>query len=383
MTACQQRKNERIALFLPSLEGGGAERVFVNLANQFVAGGRSVDLVLAQAAGPYLPFVDTRVRIVDLAATRKAKLVPALVRYLRRDPPAILVSAMDIYNIAALFARRLAGASVPVVVTCHIPISGHVSLGGRLRDRLLPRIARMTYPSAARIIAVSQGVADDLAQSSRIPRQAVDIIYNPVVTPDLYDRAREPLDQPWFASGAPPVLVSAGRLTPQKDYPTLLRAFARLRRPARLIILGEGSERPALEALTRKLGIADVVDMPGFVDNPFAYFARARLFVLSSGWEGFGLVLVEALACGCPVISTDCPSGPSEILEDRLGTLVPVGDVKAMTTAIEEALEADVNREPLKARAADFAVAPIARRYLEVLDRCMEGAPETSTVNVP
>jgi glycosyltransferase involved in cell wall biosynthesis len=365
-------EGDRIAIFLPSLEGGGAERVYVNLANQLAACGRSVDLTLAKACGPYLALVNPQVRIVDLAVRAKPAVVPVLARYLRRERPSVLLSAMDVYNVAALIARRLALVSLPVVVTCHIPISGRARLGERIQDRLLPALARITYASAADIIAVSRGVADDLAESSGIPRDRITVIHNPVATEDIELRGNEQIDHEWLRSDAPPVLVSIGRLAPQKDYGTLLRAFAQLQRPARLIILGEGPERPMLESLARELGIADHIALPGFVENPFAYLAKARLFVLSSAREGFGLVLVEALACGCPVVSTDCRSGPAEILKNgRYGRLVPVGDPGAMAAAIDHALSTSCHPARLKRRAADFAVERIACKYLKILDRCI------------
>jgi glycosyltransferase involved in cell wall biosynthesis len=192
------------------------------------------------------------------------------------------------------------------------------------------------------VVAVSRGAADDLARWSGIPRELVEVVYNPVITSNGLAAANQLPDHPWFGPGQPPVILGVGRLTPQKDFPTLIRAFSHVRRQraARLLILGEGEERPALTALANELGVADDVDLPGFRDNALAYMASSALFVLSSAWEGLPTVLIEALAVGTPVVSTDCPSGPREILQEgRLGPLVPVGDAAALSAAMLKMLQ--------------------------------------------
>jgi glycosyltransferase involved in cell wall biosynthesis len=193
------------------------------------------------------------------------------------------------------------------------------------------------YPWADAIVAVSKGVADDLARVARLPRDRIKVIYNPVVTEALFRKAEEPLEHPWFLSGCPPVILGVGRLTAAKDFPTLIRAFARVRESqlARLLILGEGEKRDSLEKLVRELRLERDVSMPGFMDNPYAYMRKSSIFVLSSCWEGLPNVLIEAMACGCQVISTNCPSGPEEILRGgHYGKLVPVGDAEALAKAI-------------------------------------------------
>jgi glycosyltransferase involved in cell wall biosynthesis len=215
---------------------------------------------------------------------------------------------------------------------------------------LWPYLQRTFYPWASSVVAVSRGAADDLARTSGLPRDRVQVVYNPVITPTMIALAGQTPDHPWFAPGQPPVILGVGRLTRQKDFPTLLRAFAevRRRRAARLIILGEGEDRSALEALARELGVAGDVALPGFRDNAMAYMARSALFVLSSAWEGLPTVLIEALAAGTRVVSTDCPSGPREILEDgRLGLLVPVGDPAALAEAMIDTLDQPAGPPPL------------------------------------
>jgi glycosyltransferase involved in cell wall biosynthesis len=270
-----------------------------------------------------------------------------------------------------------------LVISEHINLSQSVQAAfnrRKWRYRFLPPLLARTYPWAEAIIAVSTGVADDLSTLAEIPRERILTIYNPVVTPDLEEKSRALCDHPWFAPGSPPVLLAVGRFTGQKDLPTLLRAFARVRRmrPVRLLLLGEGEERTKLEALVRELGVAADVALPGFVLNPFPYMARAAVLVLSSLHEGLAMVVIEALACGCPVVSTDCPSGPAEILEGgRYGALVPVGDVEAMAKAIHAALDGTHDPELLKTRAAEFSLERAAERYLAVL--CGDRASRLST----
>jgi glycosyltransferase involved in cell wall biosynthesis len=240
----------------------------------------------------------------------------------------------------------------------------------RWKHRFLPPLARRTYLMADAIVAVSEGVAQDLVAHAGVSRERITKIYNPVVTAELLVRAKEPLDHPWLKPGEPPIILGTGRLVSPKDFSTLLRAFARVRaqRKSRLIILGEGNRRNELEYLAQKLGVSNDVALPGFVANPCAYMARASVFVLSSAWEGFGNVIVEALACGCPVVSTDCPNGPSEILGDgAYGPLVPVGDDAAMADAILAILESSTESGRLQARAAEFSAERAVDDYLDVL----------------
>ncbi len=360
----------KIALFLPSLRGGGAERVMVNLARGFSEKGLEVDLILAKAEGPYLSEVPAGVRVIDLHSSRVLASLPGLVHYLRRERPQALLSTLDHANIVALWACKLARVPNRLVVRVAANLSQSASNASSARGRLMPRLIHKFYPWADAVVAISQGVADDLVKTARLPRERIQVIYNPVVTPEILEKAEEPLNHPWFAPGEPPVILSAGRLTKQKDYPTLIRAFALVcrERPARLMILGEGEERPKLEALVRELDLDEDVSLPGFVDNPYAYMARSAVFVLSSAWEGFGNVLVEAMAVGTPVVSTDCPSGPAEILEGgKWGKLVPVGDIEALAEAIMATLTNRIDSTSIADRAQIFGLDNIIRDYMEML----------------
>lgn len=358
---------DRIALFLPNLGGGGAERVMVNLARGFAKRGLKVDLVLANAEGPYLSQVPSDVRIVDLGSSRVLASFPRLVRYLRREKPGVLFSALDYANIVALWAHKLSRVPARVVVSVHCNVSQHYAKPKNLQGRLMPLLVRAFYPWANNVVAVSQGVADDLVRLTGLPKDKVQVIYNPLVSQELFVKADETLDHPWFAPGEPPVILGAGRLTEQKDFPTLIRAFALVRKKylARLMILGEGEERPKLEHLIKELGLEDDVALPGFVENPYKYMKRAKVFVLSSAWEGFGNVLVEAMALGTPVIATDCPSGPAEILEGgKWGRLVPVGNVEALAKAISKSLKDGFSATE---RAKMFSVDAVIEQYLKVI----------------
>ena len=362
-------KNMRLALFLPSLRGGGAERMIINLAEGFAQRGFCADLVLAKAEGSYLKDVSKKVRVVDLNASRVIKSLPALVRYLRSEKPDAMLSSMGHANIVAVWARSLASVSTRVVVSEHSKLTRSVQNATSKRGRFMPWLMKFFYPRANGIVAVSKGVADDLARVIKLPRKRITVIYNPVVTPELLEKAREPIDHPWFRPGEPPVILGVGRLTRPKDFPTLLRAFALMRkeRPARLVILGEGEERPDLEDMSRKLEITDDVDMPGFVDNPYKYMAHAAVFVLSSRWEGLPTVLIEAMASGASVTSTDCPSGPAEILENgKYGKLVAVGDAVGLAEATVAIL--NVPNPPDVARLVqNFGVEHAVEGYLKVL----------------
>jgi glycosyltransferase involved in cell wall biosynthesis len=366
-----------IALLLPSLAGGGVARVALNLAEELIGRGERIDLVLCSGAGAYSGRLPTGVRSVllrrgsRLGARRlalaadpngwRALLRPVLlplrgapptpclgdlVRYLQRERPAALLSAKTHTNLVALWAGRLAGTETRVVVSQHSVLSQELveRKGRKWRWRFVPPLVARAYAWADAIVAVSSGVAEDLAVTT--------------------------LDDPWFEPGAPPVVLSAGRLRSSKGFATLLTAFARVRRTraARLVVLGEGRERDRLLRLSEQLGVEDDVRFSGFVANPFAYMSRARLFALSSRYEALPSVLVEALACGCPVVATDSPGGTAEILAGgRFGRMVPVGDAEALADAITATLDMPEDRERSRRRAQEFSASRAADRYLAVL----------------
>lgn len=333
---------------------------------------------------------DWRYLLRPVVATRKPVMslpyLASLATYLNNNQPTVMISAMFYANLLAIWARGLSGVDTRLVVTEHTTVSKNIAAKGaqarkRGRWRYLPSLLARVYPRADAIVTVSTGVGDDLVNLTGLPRDRLTTIYNPVVWPGLAEAAGRPVSHPGFADGEAPVLLAVGRLEQSKDYPMLIEAFTRLRaeRPVRLVILGEGRLRPALEARIEQLGIADDVWLPGWVDNPYAWMRQARLFVLSSAWEGLGNVLIEAMACGCPVVSTDCDSGPREILENgRYGMLVPVGDTSALTQAMAHALDCPAEPDDLRRRADDFSVRQAAERYEALIQTLINTADARS-----
>ena len=297
---------ERFAFFLPGLYEGGAERIVLNLAKGVSERGYDVDLVLARAEGPYMAQIPDTVRLIDLNAPRVLGSVPALIKYLRRERPSAMLSGM-FANLIALWARRLSGVPCQLAITEHNTLSSIVKSKSDLRWQVYPKLAKWFYPWADQIIAVSNDVANDLTRTAKIPRKLIQVVYNPIVTADLQAKSKEPLDHPWFKDGEPPVILSVGRLTDQKAFDILIQAFYFVRKnhAVKLLILGEGENRAALETLIWQLGLEQDVSLMGFVQNPYPYMAHASLFVLPSRWEGLPTVLVEALYLGAPIVATD------------------------------------------------------------------------------
>jgi glycosyltransferase involved in cell wall biosynthesis len=370
------------AIFLPSFAGGGAERVMVQLAVALHQQELPVELWLAQARGPYLADVPPGVPVRELGGAGVLRSLLPLVGCLRRRRPQVLLAAMTHANVVALLAVVLAvprGRGRPRVVISERAAPGALLRAeGPLQEAVLRLLMRWLYPSAAAVISVSEGVAAELHDLVRLPVTRIKAIANPIDVPALRTAAAQALPHPWLQAGQPPLLMAAGRLVEQKDFQGLLQALALVRQqhPARLVILGEGPLRPRLQAQSDELGLADAVLLPGFVANPMAWMARAAVFVLSSRWEGLPGVLLQAMACGAPVVSTDCPHGPREILEDgRWGELVPVGDAAALAAAITRQLASPAAQlpaggdlRPASPRCAAYAPERIWQAYRQVLE---------------
>lgn len=395
------KKPPLIALLLPSLDAGGIARVILHLARAFLDQGYRVDLLPCRVRGYYVQSMPDGARLIRLHAensflarlrvarlstcTLKALLRPSILalqpsftqRYLKElalylinHRPTALLSANTPTNLLAIWARQHSGVPTRLIISEHTHLSLHSTRTRKWRWHYIASLVSCTYTYADGMVAVSNGVANDLAITANLRRDTIKTIYNPVVTPELKVQARNTPPHPWLTDDGPLVIVAAGRLKPQKNFSLLLRAFARVRqqRSARLIIFGEGEQRKALEDLSKRLSIVENVSLPGFTTNPYAAFSHAALFVLSSDWEGLSNVLIEAMACGCPVVSTDCPSGPSEILEQGYyGELVPVNDAKALAEAIIRTLDKPIPRRTLYERASHFQVKPIAEDYLSFL----------------
>ena len=331
-------------------------------------GGRSA-APLAQgarlAAGLVRDFPAAAPVLLRRAALGRAR---RLARYAAREKPDILFANLPQAEHAAFYAARLAGprAFPPIV-----PVMHNVEAPGTRRTRHTQR-RRLLFPAAAHVAAVSRGVAENVAQLVGVPEERIAVIYNPAVMPEALRRAEEEPDHPWFGDGGPPVLLGAGRLAPQKDFATLIEAFRRVlaERPCRLLILGEGPMRHEPRSRVRALAMEAHVSLPGWAENPYAFMARARLFVLSSRHEGFPGALVEALACGCPAVSTDCPAGPAEILEDP-ALLAPVGDPEALAKVMLRALSRPADKGALRAKAARFSMDGAVEGYEGVVGRVL------------
>ncbi|MDJ0688880.1 MAG: glycosyltransferase [Xenococcaceae cyanobacterium MO_188.B32] len=364
-------KSNLITIFIPTLRGGGVQRMMLNLAKNLIGRGFEVDLLVSRAEGPYLSEIPSQVRMVNFKSARLIASLPKLVSYLKRYQPRVLFSAMNSPNLLALWAGRLSRTNTPIIISVRNQFSRELHNYQKPRYRLIPTLTKYFYSWADEIIAISQGVALDLADITGLSLDRIRVIYNPVVVPELWQKGQESVTHPWFVSGEVPVILGVGRLTKQKDFPTLIRAFAQVRQVSsvRLVILGEGEERASLEALIKDLGLDDDVCLPGFMNNPYAYMNKANVFVLSSAWEGFGNVLVEAMACGTTIVSTNCPSGPREILaEGKYGRLVPVGDYVSLAKAILQSLENPFDPTILRSRAEEFTVEKIAERYLQLIE---------------
>jgi glycosyltransferase involved in cell wall biosynthesis len=361
----------RLAVLVSFSGDGGVERMMINLLHGMAARGIAVDLLLIKAQGSQLQQLPPDIRVIKLGSPHTFLNLPALIRYLRTARPAALLAAKHRALLLALWARRLSGVPVRIVGRIGTTVSAALAGKSRLRHALWAGAVRRFYPRAEVVVAVSEGVAGDIrAMGGAAARLAV--IRNPVVTPRLEVLAQEPPPHPWLAggTGAPPVIIGMGRFTEQKDFLTLIRAFARLRagRACRLLLLGRGQLLAEYQALAARLGVAADIAFPGFAANPYSYLARARLFVLSSAWEGSPNALTEALALGVPVVATDCPSGPRELLAGgRYGPLVAVGDDAALAAAMAATLDAPLPAGQLRRAAADYTVEASTRAYLRVL----------------
>lgn len=367
--------DKKIAIFLPDLRGGGGERSMLNLAQGLAEEGCAVDLVVAQREGAYVTQVPATVRLIDLGAGqiaggwRTMRRLPALVRYLRKERPVALLAALSEANLVAVVAWRLAGIPGRVVINEQNTLSLSALDSPNRLMRFAPSFARHLYGQADSVVGVSQGVADDLVQQVKVPAHRVRVIHNPGITPTVRAKAQALPDHPWLRPGEPPVVLGVGRLTKQKDFPTLIQAFAQVYKThaARLIILGEGGDRPQLEAQICAAGLQEVVSLPGFTENPYAYMARARVFVLSSLWEGLPTVLVEALYCGAGLVATDCPSGPREILaHGKYGYLTPVGATDAIADAIRKILDGNAPHPPTESW-QPYTLESVVAQYRELL----------------
>jgi glycosyltransferase involved in cell wall biosynthesis len=360
-----------VAIYMHDLRAGGVERQSLIIAEEFRRHGVDVTLVLHRLQGDLIDKVPAGLRIVELQGSRTVMDIPRLARFLRTEQPDILLSNVDLNNVAALLAKAVSFSSSKVVICQHNPISTSFALEGTWLYRYLGLSYRMLSPLITRAVAVSGGVATELGTLAGLRNKQVLTINNPVVGPDFQARCEEPADHRWFHSRQPPVFVTAGRMVAHKDHETMIQALAIHRRQfdSRLIILGTGPLRETLSDLVAQLNLEQSVDFLGFQSNVLPFIRQADAFVLSSRCEGFGNVIVEALGCGTPVISTRCEYGPAEILDDgRYGVLVETRNPAAMARAMDQvaSLRDQFPAEMLRKRAGEFSYSACATRYLEL-----------------
>lgn len=369
----QAERSPRLALFVPTLDGGGAERVMVRLANTFASRGILVDLLLARAVGAWLDKPQSRVRVLELGGRGVLASLPALIRYMRRTQPTALLSTLDHANLIAVCSRIMAQTGTRVVVRQASDSTGIRS--STLAEATIDLLMGPSYRHADHVIVLADAMRHSLIRSKRLDPEKVSVIANPVSIDEIRDLAKQDGQHPWLANTLPntagPLIVAAGRLQPQKDFPTLLRAVATIAQhsPVRLAVLGDGPDLGALVSLAAELSIDNVTLFPGFQPNPYPWLAQADVVVLSSRFEGMPNVLLEALALGRPVVATDCPTGPHEVLAaGKFGKLVPVGDAAAMASAIVAVLAGDrPSADVLRSAASAYGLEGIATKYLDIL----------------
>lgn len=355
----------KIAIFAPNLNGGGAERVVSILATQFSENGYEVDLLLAEAKGPYLADLPDSVRVIDLQCKKVLFSLPKLVKYLRAEKPNVLFTSQMHASTVALWAAKIARLKTRVFIrqpTMLEPSYEKKPLSSRLRQKIFLKTAQL----AEKVIVTSDAMANELHALSNVEKDKIEVIHNPVPVEVIKEKSLHTIEHPWFKVGEPPVILSVGRLVAVKDFQTLIQAFTIVQKniPARLMILGEGPLREELEQLIANLGVGDTVQMPGFICNPYQYMKHAKTYALSSMWEGFPNGMIEAMACGAAIVATDCEGGTSEILEHgKWGKLVPVGDEAAMAKAILETLAAD-NLPNVLERVDSFSIQSIREKYI-------------------
>ncbi len=355
---------EKIAIFLGVYGEGGAERVLFSVVEELLRQNKRIDIVVCQPSRALREATPEGATLYVLNR-HPAFSVFAFRAYVKQHQPDVVISTLIWPNVVNVLTKRLYGLAHKAIVREANTLPQQFAFRPFLERLIARRFVRYFYPRADRIITVSNEAQQHLQSFIKSESAQFVTIVNPLPLAQIQVASKEPVAHPWLSSKTHPVFLAAGRLAPQKGFDVLLRAFAMLNQDLRLIVLGEGAQRKPLLALAQELGVSDRVDFVGFEANPYRYMARADVFVLPSYHEGMPNVLLQALACGCRVVSTDCPSGPKEVLQDgRYGSLVTVGDVAALATAMQQALSSP---EPdMKARTAylqRYSIEQIAEQY--------------------
>jgi len=359
-----------LAIFCPYFDNGGVEHMLVNLSRGIASLGHKADFIVGHSNRPYLGSLPQEINVVELGSTRKSEIIEKTVSYLRQYRPSTILSAKEPSNQLLLRAKQISGVPFKIFLRSVTNISKQLENRNFVKRMLISKGLKHTYHKADGIIAVSGGVAEDISKITNLPRDDISVIPNPVITPDIMDLAKRPIDHDWFFSDQPPVIIGVGRLGRPKNFSLLVKAFEEVRKsiPCRLVILGNGRRRERLLRLAKRLNVDNDFWLPGFIENPYPYIVNSRIFVLSSLWEGSPNALTESLALGIPVVSTDCPSGPREILQDgKYGQLVPPNDVTAMAQAIIKTLDVPPASDFLKNAVKDYTMENSARQYLQVM----------------
>ncbi len=354
---------------------GGAENVLVELANELTKNFHDIEIITMQLEGPIIERVDSNITLVDLNCRSYREAVLGLSRHYDRSRPTVIITSLYPTGLAAIAAKAIARHKPKVIVGAHNSLRAKFSRPDTRKDRfLLKPLCHFLFPWADGFVAVSNGVAEELKADFNVPAQKVRVIYNPVVNSNFTARITEPVDHPWLRDGDTrefKTIVTVGRLVEQKGYTVLLDAFSVVlkSRHCRLIFIGAGPLLKILKTQAAMLSIENFVDFIGAQDNPLKYVKRAELFVLSSLWEGLPTVLIEALACGCPIVATNCPHGPSEILlNGQYGRLTSIGNPNSLALEILAALDdTHIDREALHRRANDFSAENATRAYLNYI----------------
>jgi glycosyltransferase involved in cell wall biosynthesis len=341
MTNMRQKSGTLITVFVATSGHSGVDRLIRHLVPSMARRGYPVDVLKIRDHGPDIEDQLQGVQLIDLKVKHVYSSIPALIRYLKHRRPAVMLTDKDRVNRTAILARAWSRVPTRLVLSSGTTISIDLDNRGAFERWLQKRSMKYLYPYAENIVVTSEGVADDMAEYTGLARKRIQVVPCPVVPNELFGFQLPRPDHPWFRTDAPPVILGVGELGPRKDFLTLVRAFARLRanQNCRLVILGKGHQRDHLLSVANELGVAKDIDLPGFEPNPYPFMAHAAMLAMSSRWEGLGFVLIETLALGTPVVSTDCPSGPREILDGgRYGRLVPVGDAEKLARAMAETL---------------------------------------------
>jgi glycosyltransferase involved in cell wall biosynthesis len=385
----QNKDHGRIAFLISSFRAGGGERVMITLANAFAVRGYTVDLLVLKPVGQYAEHVNSGVTVHSLDRRRLALSLFPLMTYLRKEEPEVILALDEYTHLLALFARKLTGSKVRIVLRIGNMLSELFTRYEGLKNKIIPPLVRRFYKKADRIIAVSKGVADDIIMVTGIAPERLSVIYQPKPRAEILEKAKVAVDHPWFSDKSIPLALFVGRLRVQKNLPVLLHAFAKVRAgmSARLVLIGTGREEGRLRTLITKLGLEDSVALIGYADNPYSYMNKADVFVFPTLWEGMPNALLEAMVVGLPVISSDCSgAGPREIIAPdtdhtvrlahgteyaKYGVLVAVNDENALAEALQKLLSDSELRAQYAAksreRSADFDADGIIDEYAQAL----------------